>query len=286
MRVTRLLMIVAATLAVASVGVAPSTAQAPLGITSARGLTVTPVYEGWYENPDGTFTLSFGYMNRNWEEAVDIPLGTDNFIEPDRFDGMQPTLFNPRRHWGVFGVQVPADFGTGKVVWTLNIRGGTYVIPGTLKKDWKIDALEGEATTGNKPPMLRFSESGPEGAAPGGLMGPGLDGRVGEGVALKVWAADDGLRSGSVGRAGRAEVPVTLTWFKHSGPGTVTFTEESAEIAAAGGAMSTEAMFSEPGDYILRVRANDASGVTGAGHSQCCWTNGFVKVTVKERSGS
>ena len=47
-----------------------------------------------------------------------------------------------------------------------------------------------------------------------------------------------------------------------------------------GGPMSTEAMFSEPGEYVLRVRANDASGVSGAGHSQCCWTNGFVKVTV------
>jgi hypothetical protein len=28
------------------------------------------------------------------------------------------------------------------------------------------------------------------------------------------------------------------------------------------------------------VRANDASGVANAGHAQCCWTNGFVKVTV------
>ncbi len=40
--------------------------------------------------------------------------------------------------------------------------------------------------------------------------------------------------------------------------------------------------FSAPGDYMLRVRANDASGVSGAGHAQCCWTNGFVKVTVTQ----
>ena len=58
------------------------------------------------------------------------------------------------------------------------------------------------------------------------------------------------------------------------------FTEATAEVPAAGGAMTTEAMFDEPGEYILRVRANDASGVTGAGHSQCCWSNGFVKVPV------
>jgi hypothetical protein len=40
------------------------------------------------------------------------------------------------------------------------------------------------------------------------------------------------------------------------------------------------ATFSAPGEYVVRVRANDASGVAGAGHAQCCWTNGFIKVTV------
>ena len=142
------------------------------------------------------------------------------------------------------------------------------------------DALDGEATTHNKPPTLAFSEAGRGGAGPGGLMSPVLEGRVGAGVAITVWAKDDGLRSGSVSRAGRSDVPVTLTWFKHSGPGAVTFNEESGEVPAFGGSMSTEATFSEPGEYVLRVRANDASGVSGAGHSQCCWTNGFVKVTV------
>jgi hypothetical protein len=67
-----------------------SGAQAPLGITSARNLTGTPVFEGWYENPGGTFTISFDYTNRNWEEALDIPFGKDNFIESARCDGPQP----------------------------------------------------------------------------------------------------------------------------------------------------------------------------------------------------
>ena len=270
----------AAALVVAWSASAPAAAQVPLGITSARGLTVTPVYEGWYENPDGTFTLSFGYLNRNREEVVDVPIGEDNFIEPAEFNGGQPTQFNPRRHWGVFGVKVPADFGRGQVVWSVHIRGETNSIPGSLKTDWKIDALEGEVTFGNKPPVLAFSESGPEGVGPGGLMGPALAGQVGAPVTLTVWAKDDGLRSGSVRRPGDSDAPVTLTWFKHSGPGEVTFTEESAEVPAAGSMMATEAMFSGPGEYILRVRANDASGVTGAGHAQCCWTNGFVKITV------
>ena len=56
----------------------PSAAQVPLGIRTASGLTVTPAYEGWYENADGTFSLSFGYYNRNFEEIVDIPVGPGN----------------------------------------------------------------------------------------------------------------------------------------------------------------------------------------------------------------
>ncbi|HKS05905.1 MAG TPA: hypothetical protein VJR92_06295, partial [Gemmatimonadaceae bacterium] len=48
------------------------------------------------------------------------------------------------------------------------------------------------------------------------------------------------------------------------------------------GSASTTATFGAPGTYILRVRANDASGVDNAGHAQCCWTNGFVKVVVTQ----
>ena len=34
------------------------------------------------------------------------------------------------------------------------------------------------------------------------------------------------------------------------------------------------------GEYLLRVQGNDESGEGGAGF-QCCWTNTYVKVTVK-----
>ena len=102
---------------------APAAAQAPLGIRTASGLTVTPVYEGWYENPDGTFSLSFGYYNRNFEEVVEVPLGEGNRMEPAVLVGAQPTRFHPSRHWGVFTVTVPADFGDQAVVWTLERAG-------------------------------------------------------------------------------------------------------------------------------------------------------------------
>ncbi len=53
---------------------------------------VAPFFDGWYANPDGTISLSFGYSNLN-KETVEIPLGPNNFITPKEFDGRQPTSF-------------------------------------------------------------------------------------------------------------------------------------------------------------------------------------------------
>ncbi len=253
--------------------------QLPLAPLKASGQGVTPAFEGWYKNPDGTFSISFGYYNRNTTEALEIPIGPDNFVEPgDRNQG-QPTHFEPRRHWGVFAVKVPANFGNKKVVWTIKIRGETWAIPGSLHPNWQIDALEGEAGSGNTPPVLKFSPNGPFGAGPGGVTGGPLTVAVGKPLTVNVWATDDGKAVGGIARAGRGNIPPTLTWFKHQGPGAVKFEPVSPKVGADALA-TTAATFSEPGEYVLRVRANDASGVVGAGHAQCCWSNGFVKVTV------
>ena len=254
-------------------------AQVPLGTVSRTGQTVTPAYEGWYWNADGTKSVSFGYFNRNYDETVSIPAGKDNFLEPGDPNQNQPTHFAPRRHWGVFTVIVPGDY-SAQVRWTLRHRGETFSIPANFKPEFEIDALAGEAGSGNTPPVLQFVPDGPEGAGPTGLRGPSLETTVGDPLTLMVWTHDDGKTSGNVASSGRESVPVTLTWFQHQGPGEVEFSEESAQVEIEGGQMITTATFSEPGKYILRVRANDASGVRGAGHAQCCWTNGFVKVTV------
>jgi len=241
---------------------------------------VSPAYEGWYRNSDGTYSLSFGYYNRNTQEALEIPIGPDNSIEPMEFNGIQPTRFEPRRHWGVFAVTVPADFGNQRIEWTLNIRGQKVTIPGHLRAEWEIDALAGEAGDGNTPPVLKFDLSemdGAEGAGPLGITAGPLQGKVGEPLAVNVWAHDDGQGASRLSRTGAS---VTLTWFKHQGSGDVTFSEGSSRVPVAGAEATTMATFSAAGDYMLRVRANDASGVSGAGHAQCCWTNGFVKVTV------
>jgi hypothetical protein len=46
------------------------------------GASVTPAYDGWYDNKDGTHTFLIGYYNRNWDQEVDIPIGPNNHFEP------------------------------------------------------------------------------------------------------------------------------------------------------------------------------------------------------------
>ena len=254
--------------------------QLPLGGVPTSGQPVYPVFEGWYRNPDGTYSISFGYFNRNSQEVLEIPVGPDNFITPGEPNQGQPSHFEPRRHWGVFAVRVPADFRDGKVVWTIRVRGETIAIPGSLHPNWQIDALEGEAGSGNTPPALRFAPNGGFGSGPGGVSGGPLTVKAGVPLTVAVWARDDGKSATNVAGNNRSSVPLTLTWFKHQGPGSVTFSQRTPAPNSADGKAMTTATFSVPGDYVLRVRANDASGVASAGHAQCCWTNGFVKVSV------
>lgn len=260
---------------------APRAGQAQLSLspTSPRGQSVTPAFEGWYRNADGTYSLSFGYYNRNAVERVDVPIGDSNYVTPGAPNQGQPTHFAPRRHWGVFAVVVPADFGTKKVVWTLKDRGQTFAIPGSLNPDWQIDALEGEASYDNTPPSLSFAAGGPEGRGPLGVTVGPLTTTVGKPLALTVMVKDDAKTGAPVAGTTRTGTPVDLTWFKHQGPGDVTFSAPTNRLTPTGGTGTTMATFGRAGDYVVRVRAND-SAVASAGHSQCCWTNSFIKVTV------
>ena len=250
----------------------PNAAQTPLAPAAPIGQTATPAFEGWYKNADGTFSLSFGYYNRNLTEVLSIPIGPDNFVSPGDANQGQPTYFYPRRHWGVFAVRVPADFGDKKVVWTVKVREKTFTVPGSLREEWQVDALEGEAGSNNTPPSLSLDEGGPQGRGPAGITVE-RSATVGKPITITVVAKDDGA---SLVRGG---YPVTLTWFTHQGPAPVAFGTPTAKLTPTGGTASTTATFSTPGDYILRARAND-SDVVAAGHSQCCWTNAFVKVRV------
>ena len=260
----------------------------PLEPRHDSGQGVTGAFEGWFKNQDGSFSLLFGYYNRNQREDLEIPVGPNNRMEPGGPDQGQPTHFLPGRQWGLFTVTVPADFGTNKLTWTLVSNGQTLAVPGSLNPLWEINAFR-EPTTGNSPPVIKFTGgSSAQGPRP---VTTALSASVGKPVTLSVSVSDDATMPliGTTGMDRPKTPPVTVSWSKFRGPGAVTFTDAkpAVDLAKTGpggsgvsGTASTTATFSEPGDYILYVVANDWSGVGGHGY-QCCWTNAQVKVTVK-----
>jgi len=118
------------------------------GLTYNSGQSVSPAYEGWRRADDGGYLLMFGYMNRNWEEEPDVPVGPNNYFSPGPQDRGQPTHFLPRRNRFVFEVHVPADFGDQELLWTLNVNGEEDVAYGSLRDDYFIDNVVIMSETG------------------------------------------------------------------------------------------------------------------------------------------
>jgi hypothetical protein len=254
---------------------------------SRTGQNVTPVYEGWEKNPDGTFNLVFGYFNRNWEEEVDVPVGLDNKLEPGTADQGQPTHFLPRRNRFVVRIRVPEDFGKKEVVWTLTTHGKTERAYATLKPDYFIDDIiiqnnngaGGPAggspdTIGNKAPVLAVEGEKSRVA------------KVGQAVTLAASASDDGkprprpmppalarVQQGTP----NAATGLRLSWFVYRGAGKVAFDPPQIEVwedfrdgvnspwaggwrtppAPPGGKWMNSVTFNEPGTYVLRCLAHD-----------------------------
>ena len=291
----------------------------PLVPNRPSGEAVAPFLEGWYANPDGTYTLSLGYFNLNTEETIEIPLGPNNFIEPAEFDGMQPTYFpaptggagrrSPgynRHERGVFTVTVPAAYGDGQesIIWTLRVHEETHTLNARIgRKALELDY--GPRAMGSVPPLLAFEEDGPQGQHPTGItLEESLATSVGRPLSMTVWVSDPSARLREALGELYEEVPLRLTWFTHQGPvgADVVFDrmgepwrmpgaegdtedEDNLElyqhrVAPSRGQAIMTATFTEPGEYVLRVRADSWSAHDSSAGDQCCWTNGYVNVRV------
>lgn len=252
-----------------------SAAQLPLEPAKDAGQSVTAAYEGWFRNADGSISLLVGYFNRNQKQAPDIPVGPANRIEPGGPDRGQPTHFLPGRQWGVFTITVPPDFGDGRLTWTLVANGHTTSVPMRLNPLYEVEPFR-DAALGNTPPFLRFEARGPAFQGPPREIAATVNARVGEPVILTAWASDDVVVDP---RRPAGESPLTVVWSKFRGSGAVDFSNPKPPLDKGDGRSTTHATFSVPGEYVLRVQANDISGEGGGGF-QCCWTNAHVKVTV------
>jgi len=254
------------------------------------GDSITGAFEGWYYNPDGTRSFLIGYYNRNSRQDLDVPIGPNNRIEPGGPDMGQPTHFLPGRQWGMFTVPVPKDFKpTDSYVWTLTANGQTTSIPLRVKTDYVMSPFS-EIAVGNTPPAISFEQNGKTIQGPIALVAnaPTMTASLSKPLSLPCWATDDMKFTSGTNAPPSAERPaVTLRWSMYRGPGKVTFdkprpTVEKISVTEGhfSGKATTTATFSEAGDYILHVTANDYSGDGGLGFG-CCWTTGLVKVSVK-----
>jgi hypothetical protein len=172
----------------------PPLAQAQ-SLSYTKGQNVSPAFEGWEEAADGSKYFLFGYMNRNWEEELNVPVGADNSFTPGTPDQGQPTHFLPRRNRFVFRVPVPKSFTEkDEMIWTLTTYGKTEKAYATLRLDYKVDDVVKASETGalgagtsspevraNKPPVAKVE--GPK----------TLNAKVGQPVTLSMMVTDDGV---------------------------------------------------------------------------------------------
>jgi hypothetical protein len=169
-------------------------------LTYSRGQAVIPAYEGWHPNPDGTVDLWFGYLNQNYQEEPEVPIGPENNVSSPYGAGIdvgQPTHFLPRNNRWVFSVRVPKDFGDKEVVWTLTSHGKTYRAYATLKPAYVHDDMGlsreyfGDApASGNKPPAIHIEGDDHRSA------------KVGAAVTLTAMVTDDGVPKPGAGPGG------------------------------------------------------------------------------------
>jgi hypothetical protein len=229
----------------------------------ARGQDVAPVFEGWERNPDGTFNMVFGYLNRNYEEELDIPVGPSNTIALGAEavgDRGQPTHFYPRRQRFLFRVVVPADWDKQqKVIWTLTSHGKTNQAKGWLQPVWELsqDVIVenmggGVPDPNNKPPSLTIGNVST-------ITLPAA-------ATLTAAATDDGLPKpyrrapSNPDRDSQPRRPrgVEIKWIQYRGPGKVTFAPQASAVVYGEPVMLTSKVsFGAPGTYVLRATAND-----------------------------
>lgn len=224
----------------------------------ATGQDVAPAFEGWQPNPDGSYTFFFGYLNRNFEEQVDVPIGPNNNIEPGGDRG-QPTHFYPRRQRFVFKITVPKDWDQQqRIVWTLTSHGRTNQAKAWLQPEWELNDEV-------------ISENNGGGVLEAANEAPRITGNSAETVTLPdslmltITANDDGIpkprprrpSSSNLDRP-RPERGLSIKWILYRGPGGVRFDPDSAPSAYGKPVtLTSKVTFSAPGKYVLQAIAND-----------------------------
>jgi hypothetical protein len=284
---------------------APALAQAPASYVFPLqpypefGLPVSPIMEGWYDNGDGTYTISFGYLNRNRNSVVHIPLGEDNNLDNSDLNGLQPTVFLPGRQHGVFGITIPAEERANDVWWTIANEGDeVHRVPGRARigayeLDWAPRAH------GAFPPTMWFESRDDSTMGPHGVTAAQtLEARVGDSIELSVNVADDSLilNVDDPQDPRYANRLLRVRWSVFQGePEGVEFdtgASDNGVVPGPGpavvrlpdgfGAARVNVTFKTPGEYVFLATSDNFVRGDSRATNQCCWSNAYQRVTVAE----
>jgi hypothetical protein len=270
-------------LAVVTITIGSTAAQQlpPIPVKRTTGQSIVPVFEGWERNSDDTFSMVFGYMNRNYTEGISVAVGPANRFESGEADRGQPTFFYPRRQQFLFRARVPKDWGDKELIWTLTVNGQTERAYGSLKPVWElsrsviVDNVHGNDNINfadkDQPPSLKVDpvpSSVSLASAAVTLSGVATDP---DGIPPPPKPRPTGL---AVGRSDSDVAPpfinvpfapplrfpagLSAGWIVYRGPAGVTFDPAGYRPVPATGRFVTKATFSRAGTYVLRAIASDS----------------------------
>ena len=253
-----LLAIASSVLVLAATGHAPANAQ-----TYTRGQDISPTFDGWQQNPDGTYSLYFGYFNRNAAQEIHVPIGPDNSFDVGGDRG-QPTYFYPARKWWVFKTVVPADWPKDRrLVWTLTTNGKTNQAKGWLQPEWEVDT-DLISKNGARDPSLMTNgtnalDQDHENSPPAITISAPQSVSVSDTLTLSATATDDGRPKPIPDPESRLQQGVRVRWIVYRGAGGVTFTPDimPGRVYGKPATLAAKVNFSSPGAYRLRAIASD-----------------------------
>jgi hypothetical protein len=232
-------------------------------INYARGQDISPTFDGWQQNADGTYTFYFGYFNRNSEQEVEVPVGPDNNFDVGGDRG-QPTHFYPARKWWVFKTVVPADWPRDRrLTWSLTTFGKTNQAKGWLQPEWEVDN-DLIAKNAARDPSLMTSgtnqlDADHDNRPPTITITPPRTIGVSDTLTLTATATDDDRPKPVPDPDGRLQQGVRLRWIQYRGTGKVRFEPDimNGRVYGKPASLETRVSFSTPGVYRLRAIASD-----------------------------
>ena len=239
--------------------------SAPLRAVDENSLTVALTYGGISENhsygaADGTYSAE-----QNYQGGVSLVFHTPDFSAYWRLDFAAPAhaplkvgTYNLAKQFP-FQAQTepglaltPNYVGGGMLTGSFEVKKVTYGANGSVLSFWaaftqQSDTPSNPVVTGEVKYRANATDL-PVNQAPGVYAGDARRASLAAGASYAAIVEDDGLPNAAP----------TLTWSLESGPGTVVFTAPHAR--------NTTATFSVPGEYLLRLTADDGE-LSGVGQT-------------------